>query len=121
MTSQANMKDRLLALLGFILLSMPLAATARQFGDFLRQAKAPVLRRSCCNPVGMLGLSAVLLLTAALSALAGVHYVDMNSTNATPPYTNWATAATDFEEAIDAAFAGDEIVVTNGWYVPASW
>src|SRR6266478_1540350 len=26
------------------------------------------------------------------SALAGVHYVDVNSTNATPPYTNWATA-----------------------------
>src|SRR5213595_1250364 len=25
------------------------------------------------------------------SALADVHYVDLNSTNATPPYTNWTT------------------------------
>src|SRR6266567_8220700 len=41
------------------------------------------------------------------SALAGVHYVDVNSTNAMPPYTNWATAATDIWAAVDAAMAGD--------------
>jgi len=34
--------------------------------------------------------AAVLLLTVARSALAEVHYVDVNSTNATPLYTNWA-------------------------------
>ncbi len=37
------------------------------------------------------------------SALAGVHYVDVNSTNATPPYTNWTTAATNIQDAVDAA------------------
>src|SRR5215472_11726851 len=54
------------------------------------------------------------------SALAEVRYVDVNSTNATPPYTNWATAATNIQNAVDAAVAGDEIVVTNGTYAPVT-
>ena len=39
--------------------------------------------------------AAVMLLATAASALAAVHYVDVNSTNAMPPYTNWTTAATN--------------------------
>jgi hypothetical protein len=35
--------------------------------------------------------------------------VDVNSTNATPPYTDWTTAATNIQDAVDAA-------VTNGTY-----
>jgi len=58
----------------------------------------------------------VAVLATAASALAEVHYVDVNSTNATPPYTNWATAAMAIQDAVDAAVAGDEIVVTNGVY-----
>src|SRR5206468_650922 len=34
----------------------------------------------------------------------------------TPPYINWATAATNIQDAVDAAVAGDEVVVTNGIY-----
>jgi hypothetical protein len=60
--------------------------------------------------------AAGLLLAVASSALADVRYVDVNSTNATPPDTNWTTAATDIQDAVDAAVAGDEIVVTNGIY-----
>jgi hypothetical protein len=60
--------------------------------------------------------AAALLLATFGSALAGVHYVDVNSTNATPPYTSWTTAATNIQVAVDAAVAGDEVVVTNGTY-----
>jgi hypothetical protein len=49
-------------------------------------------------------------------ALATTHYVDLNSTNAMPPYTNWATAATSIQDAVGTAVAGDEVVVTNGIY-----
>ncbi|HSU54679.1 MAG TPA: PKD domain-containing protein, partial [Candidatus Dormibacteraeota bacterium] len=64
---------------------------------------------------------AALLMATDVSAMAEVHYVDMNSTNATPPYTNWATAATNIQSAVDASMAGDEIVVTNGIYSGGLW
>lgn len=60
--------------------------------------------------------AAGLYLTAANSALAAVRYVDVNSANPTAPYTNWDTAATNIQDAVDASIAGDEILVTNGIY-----
>jgi hypothetical protein len=62
-------------------------------------------------------LLALLLLVAGTgSTAAAMRYVDGNSANPTLPYTNWATAAHVIQDAVDAAQAGDEIVVTNGIY-----
>jgi hypothetical protein len=57
-----------------------------------------------------------MLLASLGSTLAATRYVDQNSTNATPPYTGWATAATNIQNAVDAAVAGDLVVVTDGTY-----
>src|SRR5215471_1676008 len=56
------------------------------------------------------------LLAGTRGALSATRYVDVNCTNATPPYTNWATATTNIQDAVGAAATGDEIVVTNGVY-----
>ncbi|MBI3850149.1 MAG: hypothetical protein HY298_07655 [Verrucomicrobia bacterium] len=61
-----------------------------------------------------LAVSLVTLLT--INASAAVLYVDVNSTNATPPYTNWSTAAVTIQDAVDAAVNGDQVLVTNGVY-----
>jgi hypothetical protein len=55
-----------------------------------------------------------LLAVSNLSAAA--LYVWQGSPSPAPPYNNWASAAHVIQTAVDAAVAGDEIVVTNGVY-----
>jgi hypothetical protein len=57
-----------------------------------------------------------LLLSCRMVGYAAAHYADVNGLAPLPPYDSWATAATNIQDAIDAAVAGDEIVVTNGTY-----
>jgi hypothetical protein len=56
------------------------------------------------------------LLSLSISVAATTLYVDVKNANPAPPYTNWTSAATSIQDAVDAALAGDVIVVTNGVY-----
>src|ERR1039458_5747539 len=61
-------------------------------------------------------ISAVGLLLFGLNASATLGYVNVNSASPTSPYTSWAFAATNIQDAMDVAADSDEIVVTNGIY-----
>ena len=64
-----------------------------------------------------LNLTIAGLLLAVSNLSADTHYASLGSTSPTPPYTNWVTAATNIQDAVNAAAAGDEVVVTNGVYL----
>lgn len=61
-------------------------------------------------------LITALLILSCSTVIAATHYVDLNGTNPVPPYINWDSAATNIQEAVDAAIDGDTVVVTNGYY-----
>jgi len=44
------------------------------------------------------------------------HYVVTNNPGAASPYTNWAEAAENIQDAIDVSGNKDWVVVSNGWY-----
>ena len=52
----------------------------------------------------------------ATAAGAATRYVNVNNAAPAPPYTTWATAATNIQAAVDGAATGEEILVTNGVY-----
>ena len=57
-----------------------------------------------------------IVLFLELNCAGAVRYVDVRSTNPSPPFTSWATAAANIQEAVDASTNGDRILVAAGVY-----
>jgi hypothetical protein len=62
------------------------------------------------------GALCFLCLVLAVEARAAVCYVSLSSPSPASPYSSWATAATNIQDAVSAANSGDRILVTNGIY-----
>lgn len=62
------------------------------------------------NPGGVSGVYVIHVIPPPIS------YVDQGSTNPVAPYSSWATAATNIQDAVDAVIFGAHIMVTNGTY-----
>src|SRR3569832_1454196 len=61
-------------------------------------------------------LVAVFGLFSTLFVHGSTLYVDAGSANPITPYSDWSTAATNIQDAVDASTDGDQIWVTNGVY-----
>ncbi len=61
----------------------------------------------------LLAFAAVLIFTS--SAPAATRYMSLSG-NSTPPYTNWADAATNLYDILSVCQPGDVVVITNGTY-----
>ena len=62
------------------------------------------------------GVILILICFASQKILADIRYVNVNNGSPAAPYTSWATAANNIQDAVDAAVTDDIVLVTNGVY-----
>ncbi len=91
--------------------------------DFHLQPNSPCINAGqngfITNTVDLDGKPRVVAGTVDLGAFefpSLIHFVSLSSLTPISPYTNWTTAATNIQDAIDASVAGDLVLVSNGTY-----
>jgi hypothetical protein len=107
-------------------------ASAWDFGDGFVTANEPYTSQAWTNPGDYTvvlhgynqsepqGISATVSVHVVAQPIR-THYVGADSRNPVAPYGSWATAATNIQDAVDAATVpGALVLVTNGIYAPVA-
>ena len=73
------------------------------------------MKRICRRSVGLCLIGSVSC-GLATGVFADEHFVNVSNSAPSSPYADWPTAATNIQDAVDAAEAGDTVLVANGVY-----